>query len=617
MADTQGVKVNAGDFKKMPELAMVEGGEKKSVEKFKRIWRKLLVLPYFVGLVWTCLHPVVSVLTGESKCRGWYIDEHSLEFKFADTSSQSEPQHLKIAAPKRSITHLCDAFQNNSATNIACHSHGESFDIATVVPLANALDPLDEAIVFVISTPLNDDWATSKLHYTLLHSLKRLADPRATPWLAKTFILVSPKTSKVSLEDTVSNFLDAYLGARQPSSAVAPLPPKLSGAILRTMVVVDVEDNSFKGIVRRREQMEPGQTEFSILPQGRRGLLPNMDLVFLVGKLFEKSSFLNKRKHPRSTFLVHGYTRQSKDAESYIDETSKTYALDDKVKLWAKEMTNMGLFAYSLAMGPFPSHAPALDRGIDSITIRARFDGYYRRDPAVELIQYVEYLARSFSNLHERLHHSFTLYLMPSPRKFVSHVEFLLPNILLLLPLAIRAFGTVLWDDGLHLQAIGIAILVTTISMGVMLLSSLTGPDIASMNTWLFVMYALAFAVWKTQCLKGSKGSTADYQKILRSLQFVACTIAVYTLVPIAFAHASLAYMPSVLWTPLLAFPCYGKDSKEGKVLTWLGPMLVFLTAPPVLLVPRIFASYTTFVQFAYVPLHLQLFLLSTTRLLQ
>ena len=157
MADTQGVKVNAGDFKKMPELAMVERGEKKSVEKFKRIWRKLLVLPYFVGLVWTCLHPVVSVLTGESKCRGWYIDEHSLEFKFADTSSQSEPQHLKIAAPKRSITHLCDAFQNNSATNIACHSHGESFDIATVVPLANALDPLDEAIVFVISTPLNDD----------------------------------------------------------------------------------------------------------------------------------------------------------------------------------------------------------------------------------------------------------------------------------------------------------------------------------------------------------------------------------------------------------------------------------------------------------------------------
>jgi glycosylphosphatidylinositol transamidase len=341
-----------------------------------------------------------------------------------------------------------------------------------------------------------------------------------------------------------------------------------------------------------------------------------MDLVFLIGKLFEQCTFLHKSKYPNSTFLAHSYTQQSKDVKEYLENISKKNSLvDSNVRLWAEEMANLGLFAYSLAMGPWPPHAPALDRGIDSITIQARFEGSFLRDPSNEMVQHLEYLVRALSNLHERLHHSFTLYLLPTPRTFVSHVEYLLPNILLLLPLAVRAFGLILWGNGLHLQTVGCAILVSVISMGIMLLSSLAGSDNTTVNTWLFVLYALSIFIWKKQSLQGR--TKEEYQRVLESLQFVACATAVYMHVPIAFAHVSLAYLPSMLWTPLLAFPNYGSDVRGSKWLTWLGVVLLFVTAPPILLVPRIFDSYTTYVQFAYVPLHVQLLLLVMTRLLQ
>jgi hypothetical protein len=212
----------------MPEEgeAATKEDEKKSDDRLKRLVRKLLVLPYILGLLWTCLHPIVSVLTGELKCRGWYIDEHSIDTKFADVTTYEPPKHLKIPMPTRKLGHaqLCDYFNNNSnnsnnnnntaATNLVCHAHGDSFHVASVVPVSNALEPTEETIVFVVPAPsAGEDWSTSSFHYMLLQTLKRFADPIETPWLAKTFLLVAPTSPEDSLDDTVSLFLDAYLGS--------------------------------------------------------------------------------------------------------------------------------------------------------------------------------------------------------------------------------------------------------------------------------------------------------------------------------------------------------------------------------------------------------------------
>ena len=110
-----------------------------------------------------------------------------------------------------------------------------------------------------------------------------------------------------------------------------------------------------------------------------------------------------------------------------------------------------------------------------------------------------------------------------------------------------------------------------------------------------------------------------DGIRAIRTLQFVSCVLAAYTLAPLAFAHTSLSYFPSLLWTPIFAFPDYAELLKKSRnnMKSNLQELILLVvlvsTAAPVLLVPQIFSSYTPFVRFAYIPLHLHLFLLVLT----
>lgn len=709
--------------KKEDEQDDVDKNKKlKSSKRIQIIIRILLFLPYVLAPIWTCLHPIVSVLTGELKCRGWFLDEHSIETRFMEGQSPNEiPSHLKnlgeAVLPNGNDTgsansdhlSLCDFFAGDgdldyNPNNLICHSHGNHFDIVMIKPLSNALDATEEAVVLVVPSPeemyllpvssddeednddgttINEkkDWGTSRLHQALIQSIKHLADPIGTPWLAKCVLIVTPTINKTSnnsdtanmrsLDETVSSFLDAYLGQQEiprdyqinrqqhPKQQMVPqLPPRLSGAILRNLLVLQVFDNESSTTENTKKTNYNRSTDLAILPQGQRGVLPNADLVFLVGRLMERTNFM-KTAHDK-TFLTHPYTQQSKDATIWINQKVDGLGLDKKmatkVKLWANGIVDTSLFARTLAVGPVPPHAAALDRGIDSLTIRVTFTGTstFRRDPVVEFVQYTEYLVRSLSNLHERLHHSFTLYLLPTPKKFVSHIEYLLPNILLLLPLAVRAFGLLFpaMKGGLDLMAmggVGLAMILVAIAMVLPtiispILSSLSsGTDNNSLqttNAMLLVLYVVVAIFWIRQILwrrcdqQSISGDKSDNKeegaeeddtdddiaaKSIQTLQFLSCVLAAYIFVPVAFAHASLAYLPSLLWTPLLAFWDYSsmKKSTGNTFVNYAAIpilcLLVLVTAPPFFLVPHIFSSYTAFVQFAYAPLHMLFFLLVTS----
>lgn len=592
-------------------------------------WRKLVFLPYFLGLLWTCLHPIVSVLTGEFKCRGSYLDENAIDIKH----TKSKVVLSKTTGTNEQYKTLCDglATNNNTVVNLSCYTHADSFQMATVVPLSNAIDPTNEAVVFVIAPPKEgNNWSNSKIHASYIRTLQRLANPVETPWLAKTFILISPTTndssSSSSLEDTVTDFLDAYLGSKQKYSRIPPLPPQSCKAILRNLIVIDIHDQSStstKAAVSRTQQtnMINGQTDFSILPQGRRGALPNLDLVNLLGKIFGSTSFI--RSYSGSTFLAHGYTKQSKTWNEYLQTIfppqapTTTSTWGKKAQQWANDMVNLGLFAYTMAIGPFPPHWPALDRGIDSVTIQASFRGVFNQDPTLRFMECLETALRSLSNLHERLHHSFVLYWMPSPDKFVSHMEYFLPNVLVLVPLATRALGMIAngGEIQLHLGAIGFSILVTISTMVSMLFISLgldafdRKDDFARTNTCFLIFIVGILYVLKTKIVPDCKQEDEEKAKRIRSsFQFTACATAAYILAPIAFAHAALAYVPSMLLVPLIAFPNYG--GKMGKFFLMFLCVTWFVTLPPILLVPRILDTYTTFLRYAYIPLHVQVLLL-------
>lgn len=619
-------------------------------KKLQRLARILLFLPYFVGITWTCLHPIVSIITGELKCRGWYLDEHSIETRFTEgQESHLVPPHLKdlqlVSWQKKENGpySLCDFFAKESepgfnANNLICHTHGDHFEVALIKPLSNAIDVSEEAVVLVVPSPHQiyhtniekRDWNHSSFHQAMVQSIKHLADPNETPWLAKAVLVVTPTMnsgSNQSLEDTVSLFLDAHSGEqfipqdyqkhrqRRMEPTVPPLPPKLSGAILRNLVVFQISNGDTFSTTDNRRSRERPKTALMILPQGRRGVLPNADLVFLVGRLLEQTFF--RRQSAPAMFLAHPYAHESNGATTWIHQQMPLYLrqltsdkqLTQKIMAWAQGMFDLSLFAKTMAVGPFPPHAPALERGIDSLTIRVNFEGAFQRDPAVELVQYSEYIVRSLANLHERLHHSFTLYLLPTPKNFVSHIEYLLPTILVLLPLAVRAFGILLPEmkGGMDLTAVGGVFLVLGIAVVAMVLvdAVFDTTDGHTMSGVLIVLYAGLGVFWVQKILHRKRKNT------LRTLHYMVCALTVYILVPIAFAHASLAYLPSLLWTPLFAFPGYASGTGASRKVVLV--VLVLVTAPPTLLVPGVFSTYTAFVRFVYMPIHALFFLLATS----
>eukprot|EP00934_Nitzschia_sp_Nitz4_P004447 Nitzschia sp. Nitz4//scaffold205_size38804//10399//12324//NITZ4_007641-RA/size38804-processed-gene-0.17-mRNA-1//-1//CDS//3329541504//4437//frame0 len=604
--------------------------------KQRRIRNVLLFLPYFLGVVWTTLHPIVSVITGELKCRGWFLDEHSIEIRFADRSSlEAAPttaDTLPLADPQQSLN-LCQSLwkshpQETDWINLDCHTHGDYFQMVSIVPLSNAVDPVEEAVVFVISQPYEgEDWLSSSFHRAWIRSLHRLANPVETPWLAKTFILVTPigeydrGGSSSLLDTTVSYFLQAYLGTQPHDEEVAIplLPPRLSPALLRALVVVDVEDR----VDKPTRRVPGGKTTLAILPQGRNGVLPNLDLVFLVGQLFTRASFLQPRRYPGSRMIAHPHSQASDHVRSLL---SNTTALDAPTRTWAQNLADLGLFAYTMAQGPFPPHATALQQGIDAVTIHVQWEGSFAKDPAHELVQCLVWLLRALANLYERLHHSYTLYLLPNPTMFVSHMEYFLPNILVLLPLAIRSFGFVLLDmEGLHLSVMGGALLTALATMGVSTTTAAIFSDSTMIHTILIGWYMLVGSGWR-QFLRAHAEPKDNRRAVLQSLQFIVCVLTAHILAPVAFAHTSLSYLPSLLWTPLLAWPDYSQllgGTKEaaastnksgGSLLSTVGSLFLWIMSTiPILMVLK-WDSFTLFMQLAYIPVNVLFFLLVWTR---
>ena len=641
-------------------------------DKVERVLRRALYLPYFLGILWTCSHPIVSIITGELKCRGWYIDEHSLETNHYSSSGTMKEIAAKLDATRRSlstssrITNLCDTatqfYPSLNSTprnnNIQCLTH-DNFQLASINPLSGAVQPTYESIVLVV--PFSEDWSSSSddFHPRFLANLYRLSDATQIQWLAKTILVVTPTTESESLDSVVSNFLDAYMGpkgqrrldktdddststrTRSPSM----LPPSMTGSMIRNLIVLERktdDDDSHTSISPRLQ----------ILPQGRRGLLPNMDMVFMMGRLYDKTAFLKakplqqKRQNQRSSIYMHPYLHLSERFSRFVEETLKKHLSivdipsNTQVKIlnWATELANMVLFAYTMAVGPYPSHAAALDRGIDSVTLQLVVPSD-RNHPnnnnnMREFFAYLEPTVRALSNLEERLHHSITLYLLPSYSKFVSHSEYLIPSILLALPLVLRAILLLFWDlqPYIHLRVAGWTVLVMMSSMvgfqTAALLSS--GMDtLQQLIPAISLIYGMAAMVAMTlkrryssgdasspdddkpssqsSLTSNSSGTTSQQSQVTATIHFVTCLMVLYTHVPIVFAHASLGYPFALIWVPTISFWNWSSrrpnSSSKALLMIWGTLMFLVLLVPPVWMA-TVVGEVTVYLKFVYLPLH-------------
>lgn len=237
-----------------------------------------------------------------------------------------------------------------------------------------------------------------------------------------------------------------------------------------------------------------------------------------------------------------------------------------------------------------------------------------------DLTRCTEHLLRSISNLHERLHHSIAQYTMPSPSKFVSHGEYIYPAILVSLPMVVRAATLALRDlkrfEFVHVGIVLATVCMTSFAVGVLAMSTNTRRSEKDFTSEFilpiasFVSHVLVLFVARQDRLRRQK--EVDKTEIQGSLRFAACLVGIYLHAPLLLANYSLGFPSSVFWSPLLATlvlpPSMHASLSASKVLSPLATvikvMFLLVTAPPILLVPRIFYSYTVYVSCVYTPLH-------------
>lgn len=569
--------------------------------------RLFLALPFIVGTLWAFLLPTSSILTGDfAKPRGWYVDENSLETSNIRVGYKYQAlQRTGKDASDSYFLLLCDVLGKDmlEKNNVECTRHGEIidgtavFDLVKILPTGNALDPSDEAIALVAPYPPNRDWTSSQLHFSLMQLMRRLASADTSPWLAKTIFLVSPTTKERSLNQVVDAFLESYSGSFShdgPPGIIEPLPPRTANALIRNILVLDTSPS--------HDPIQP-QHEVRILSQGNLGVLPNMDLVFVAMAVFSRTLTTGgtRRAHTHNTpaILYHPYSREARQWQKIVEEAIEKYCMPKEVEKWATNLCNLVLFCRYLVEGPSAPHALALDRGIDAISIEGRYSTSNEKKTTtfvLDFVHKVEIILRGLSNLHERLHHSTTLYLLPSPTAFVKHEEYLVPNLLLLIPVVLRASFLGLADiRHFDLQVIG-WILLLSIGATLGVDTYVAHKEQLQRNAWFCLIYVTCFGVFYDKVIKFPR----DYQSALKSAQFIICLMTIYNHIPICFGNVAIAMPSAFLRVPFVSIPTFA-SLYEGKVGTV--SMLTWIVLTGTLLLERI--SIAAHARFLYFPMHL------------
>ena len=323
--------------------------------------------------------------------------------------------------------------------------------------------------------------------------------------------------------------------------------------------------------------------------------------------------------------------------------------------------TNLYIIANSITSHSRQPHASALNRGIDSLTIELHIPNNRNsnnRNTTItstttaihphyaDMTRCVEHLVRSISNLHERLHHSITQYTLVSITKFVSHGEYIFPAILVSLPMILRATMLALMEIHCfmfgHVLAVLIILSLASISLGIIgTYSSMYNSSISSsipIITAYVVCYALVITCIIRQKKKGYKVTTTtktttttttpttttrEEEDVHKSVRFVSCLLGIYLHAPLLLANYPLGFFSSLFWSPLLGIFVVSSTMHNrlvsscgvilARLVTFGKFVFLFMTSPPILLVPRIFQSYTAYICCVYTPLHLLLTVLWLT----
>ncbi len=595
--------------------ASPESGTPPPSSRLPRLSSKLIMIPYLIGIGWFLLHPIVSVVTGEPKCRGVYTDEHQFDLKTFYTDKY--PLDQIAGRRKRLKNYQSDDGSLNNNNNacqildvmktqfeyeyeirrekdddadddkfsapfnpfrspyISCFdARSRSPSSYSIIKIKPSLAPTESIEALVLVIPPTKNWFNSLFHITIISFIERMA---TVPWLAKDILILQPNYHNENDNDATIKRLGSRSGSEvgnvvedfMEDLRSASLPISFTHYLIRQLIVVEMNHDAKK---YNRNQY---QNQFAILTQGHFGTVPNLDLISGVTKSMEQTFgreiLTRTRMHP---FEMEWWS-------TFVHQQQQKHMYSSQMKEWGLDLGNM--VAFMMAFWKPAPHAAALAEGIDSLTIQlqlANDSSSSNKVEVVQMVQLVQHLFRGLNNLSERLHHNVNQYILPSATKFVSHGEYIVPAILIMLPLLLRKLKLLLQDfvlaavpgedGGEERERKGRVSLTNAVIGGVVIA---TIPfycqhlAIVTERTTIIIaiaVYTIAMIlVLRPRWVKRATANPRDRSTNQQRLQLIVCMLTLCTHVPLALSHYSLFMASAPFWVPLVSFLDYGDSSSS------------------------------------------------------
>lgn len=388
--------------------------------------RSVQVLLFACSVVWIFLFPLICISSQELKCRGTYMSENALMpgeankiVHESDVKAADDLDRHMIGLAQVNDSAVLDTFLRYGATSAFLHEYYQFKD----QPRKNYVGILRpapggdrrEAILLVTSLPkiwfsslsLQNSKCCSGLSL-LLVLLQRL---QKVDWLSKNVVLLVSES-----EYGVHEFLKDYHDGS--SSGNGSLAANMEVGRFAAGVVLQLE----------RPLVGVKLNTLTLATQGINGQLPNLDLFNVASRV------VNARKVMDGNRRKLNVLRQV--SKPFGEVLAKVLPVRDFG--YPARMENVFRFMHRLAFSPTGWHSQLLPYRIDSLSFVVKNESFATNQPEVPLLAVIvgiQQVVRSISNLDEKLHQSFYLYVLPDLDMFVSINEYAGPMVLVLSPI--------------------------------------------------------------------------------------------------------------------------------------------------------------------------------------
>ncbi|TMW58301.1 hypothetical protein Poli38472_011889 [Pythium oligandrum] len=398
-------------------------------------------ITYVLGILWVLLHPAVTVSTGELKPRGTYFSENAL---LVDSMEPKASNHDAFRVRQRHAAFLqlpqlpptgcrdnCSYVLNWLESEMQAidrvETYRQRFQAAPGGEWRTNLYGILRAAPFgdhkesvaLVTHFRNVGLETNGGEYSgAALSLQLLAFLSDATWLAKDVILVFADDGELDGVDGYAPGTDAWLRAyhMDPLQDPVALSLPMRAGLIRAAINVETVGNVASANV------------VGIYTAGINGQLPNLDLV---------NTAVRHARFQGAPVVLDRCETMALGPEPCQDSLTRAKQLllsevvaksQSQLREYVENLYGMLRFMKTLATGPSGPHASFISYNIDAITFApakastSQYGGASR--PIRNLLRSLELTVRSMSNIEEKLHQSFFLYVLPNTATFVSVGEY-------------------------------------------------------------------------------------------------------------------------------------------------------------------------------------------------